>query len=67
MSKKDNKKKSATLNPASSQTYEVFYSDGEWTSKIESTLNTLSKPNTVNKERNKRREGAGAVSKKYNK
>ena len=67
MSKKDNKKKSATLNPASSQTYEVFYSDGEWTSKIASTSNTLSKPNTVNKERNKRREGAGAVSKKYNK
>ena len=32
-----------------------------------STPNTLSKFNTVNKERNKRRKGAGAVNKKDNK
>ena len=37
------------------------------TSKMSSTLNNLSKSFTVNKERNKRRKGAGAVSSKYNK
>ena len=31
------------------------------------TSNTLSRSNNVNKERNKRRKGAGSVSKKYNK
>ena len=31
------------------------------------TSNTLSRSNNVNKESNKRRKGAGAVSKKYNK
>ena len=64
MSKKDHKKKSSKLNPASSQTDELSYSDGESTSKMTPTSNRLSNYNTVNKERNKRRKGYGAVSKK---
>ena len=66
-SKKDNNKTDAKTKPSSNQTDEVSSSDGESKSKMSSALNTLSKSNTVNKERNKIRKGAGAVSKKNNK
>ena len=66
-SKKDNNKTDAKTKPSSNQTDEVSSSDGESKSKMSSALNTLSKSNTVNKESNKRRKGAGAVSKKDNK
>ena len=67
MSKKYDKGRSAKLKPASNQTDEVSSSDGQLTLKIALTSNKLSKYNNVNKERNKRKKGVGAVSKKDNK
>ena len=67
LSNKDNNKKSTKPKSASSQIDEVSSSYSELTSKMASTLNMLSKFNIVNKEKNRRRKGAGTVSKKENK
>ena len=59
--------KSCKNQSNTSQTHSVSSSDGELMSEMSSTSNILSKYNTMDKLRDKRRKGAGAVSKKDNK